>query len=353
MTQETSVVHSTQGGTTASAVSPTKAQNQPETEENARSVCPDCEGQIITDEAAGERHCADCGMVVEEDRIDHGPDWRNFDNETNNSRVGAPTTKALHDKGLSTQISWQNKDAHGNRISSRKRSRMSRLRKWDERFRTRDTREKNNKKGFTEIRRMASALGLPSNVTETAAVIFKQASEEKVLIGRSIEAVATGATYLAAQLEGIPRTFDEFARVSRVERCDIRRAQSCIDKTLNLPIKPTTPEAYIPRFANKLDLSEQVVTEAKRLSNHLSDTNHISGRKPSALAAVALYTASLTLGERITQNAVSKSGLASEVTTRNTYKLFLDADPECDYSLEELEPLNSAEIYCKVKPRKQ
>jgi transcription initiation factor TFIIB len=350
MTHRTSVVTAPQESATTSAVSPEEARQEPGSSRQDESTCPDCEGTIITDEAAGERHCADCGMVVEENRIDHGPDWRNFDHETDNSRVGAPVSEALHDKGLSTQISWQDRDANGNRISSRKRRRMSRLRKWDERFRTQDVRDRNNKKGFTEIQRMTSALGLPTNIAETSAVIFRQASEQKVLLGRSIEAVATGATYLAAQLEGIPRTFDEFAHVSRVERVAIRRAQSAIDKKLKLPIKPTTPEVYIPRFANKLDASERVVTEAKRLTSHLSETNHISGRKPSALAAVALYAASITLGTQMTQNTVDESGLASEVTVRNTYKLFLDADPTCEYTLDELESMNSAEIKSELSP---
>lgn len=350
MTHRNNVIAATRDSSTVSAVSPEETTQEPASSPQEKNVCPDCDGTIITDEAAAERHCADCGMVVEEDRIDHGPDWRNFDDETDNSRVGAPASEAMHDKGLSTQISWQNRDANGNRISSRKQKRMSRLRKWDERFRTQDTRDRNNKKGFTEIRRMTSALGLPTNVSETGAVIFRQASEQQVLAGRSIEAVATGATYLAAQLEGIPRTFDEFAQVSRVGRADIRRAQSAIDKELNLPIEPTTPEVYIPRFANKLDVSEQMVTEAKRLTDHLSKTNHISGRKPSALAAVALYTASITLGKHITQSSVDEAGLASEVMVRNTYKLFLDADPQCELSLKQLESMNSAKIKDKLNP---
>jgi len=46
----------------------------------------------------------------------------------------------MHDKGLSTNIGWQDKDAYGKSLSSRQREKMQRLRTWNERFRTRDSR---------------------------------------------------------------------------------------------------------------------------------------------------------------------------------------------------------------------
>ena len=42
------------------------------------------------------------------------------------ARTGAPMTVMLHDKGLSTDIDWQNKDYSGKTISSRYRSQFYR-----------------------------------------------------------------------------------------------------------------------------------------------------------------------------------------------------------------------------------
>ncbi|WP_275264636.1 TFIIB-type zinc ribbon-containing protein, partial [Halobellus captivus] len=39
-------------------------------------VCPECGGTLITDETHGETVCSDCGLVVDEDSIDRGPEWR-------------------------------------------------------------------------------------------------------------------------------------------------------------------------------------------------------------------------------------------------------------------------------------
>ena len=154
------------------------AEHASETESETESAdeelrCPECSGQLATDTEHGETVCVDCGLVVEEDEIDRGPEWRAFDSKEkdNKSRVGAPTTNMMHDKGLSTNIGWQDKDAYGKSLSSRQREKMQRLRTWNERFRTRDSKERNLKQALGEIDRMASALGLPDNVRETASVI--------------------------------------------------------------------------------------------------------------------------------------------------------------------------------------
>ncbi|MFB6270402.1 MAG: transcription initiation factor IIB family protein, partial [Halobacterium sp.] len=102
-------------------------------------TCSECGGRVVNDEEHGETVCVECGLVIEEDSIDRGPEWRAFDSKEKDqkSRVGAPTTNMMHDKGLSTNIGWQDKDAYGNSLSSSQRQKMQRLRKWNERFRTR------------------------------------------------------------------------------------------------------------------------------------------------------------------------------------------------------------------------
>ncbi len=73
--------------------------------------------------------------------------------------------------------------------------------------------ERNLKQALGEIDRMASALGLPDNVREMAAVIYRRALNEDLLPGRSIEGVATPALYAAARQAGVPRSLDEITEV--------------------------------------------------------------------------------------------------------------------------------------------
>ena len=290
-------------------------------------TCPECGGQLATDTEHGETVCVDCGLVVESDEIDRGPEWRAFDSREKDqkSRVGAPTTNMMHDKGLSTNIGWQDKDAYGRQLSTRQRQKMQRLRTWNERFRTRDSKERNLKQALGEIERMASALGLPENVRETASVIYRRALDENLLPGRSIEGVSTAALYTAARQAGIPRSLDEIERVSRVDRMELTRTYRYIIRELNLEVKPADPESYIPRFVSDLDLSDEVERRARELIEAARGDGLLSGKSPVGLAAAAVYAAALLCNEKVTQNDVSEVADISEVTIRNRYKELLEA----------------------------
>ncbi|SDF77587.1 transcription initiation factor IIB [Halorientalis regularis] len=302
------------------------AEETSETE--SATTCPECGGNLVTDTEHGETVCGDCGLVVEEDEIDRGPEWRAFDasERDEKSRVGAPTTNMMHDKGLSTNIGWQDKDAYGNSLSSSQREKMQRLRTWNERFRTRDSKERNLKQALGEIDRMASALGLPKNVRETASVIYRRALDEDLLPGRSIEGVATASLYAAARQANTPRSIDEMITVSRVGEMEMTRTYRYIVRELNLEIQPADPESYVPRFASDLDLSDETERRARELLDSARETGLLSGKSPVGLAAAAVYAASLLTNEKVTQSEVSEVASISEVTIRNRYKELLEAE---------------------------
>ncbi len=289
--------------------------------------CPECSGRLETDTEHGETVCTECGLVVESDEIDRGPEWRAFDagERDSKSRVGAPTTRMMHDKGLSTNIGWQNQDAYGRALSSRQRQKMQRLRTWNERFRTRNSKERNLKQALGEIDRMASALGLPKNVRETASVIYRRALNEDLLPGRSIEGVATAALYAAARQAGTPRSLDEVVTVSRIDRMELTRTYRYIVRQLNLEVKPADPESYVPRFISDLDLSDETEHRARELLRNAKETGIHSGKSPVGLAAAAVYAAALLTNQKVTQAQVSEVANISEVTIRNRYKELLNA----------------------------
>ncbi|GGN17099.1 transcription initiation factor IIB [Halarchaeum nitratireducens] len=312
---------------------PTQSDEQEREQESAADeelVCPECGGNLVVDESHGETVCEECGLVVDEDEIDRGPEWRAFNSQEKDqkSRVGAPTTNMMHDKGLSTNIGWQNKDAYGNSLSSRQRQKMQRLRTWNERFRTRDSKERNLKQALGEIERMASALGLPKNVRETASVIYRRALDEDLLPGRSIEGVATAALYAAARQASTPRSLDEVTNVSRVEKDEIARTYRYVVRELSLEIAPADPTSYVPRFVSDLGLSDEVERQARDLLESAKREGIYSGKSPVGLAAAAVYAAGLLTNDRVTQNQVSEVANISEVTIRNRYHELLEAQDD-------------------------
>lgn len=301
-------------------------EEQKKREKERTSVCPECGGRLEVDEERGETVCSQCGLVVEEDEIDRGPEWRAFDatERDEKSRVGAPSTKMLHDEGLSTTIGWQDRDASGRMLSSRQRRKMQRLRTWNERFRTRDSQERNLKQALGEIERMASALGLSQSIRETASVIYRRALDEDLLPGRSIEGVATAALYAAARQTSSPRSLDEVATVSRVDREEIARTYRYVVRELGLEIEPADPVQYVSRIVSSLDLSEEVERRARELLTTAVETGRTSGKSPVGLAAAAVYASSILCKETVTQSEVSDVANVSEVTIRNRYHELLE-----------------------------
>ncbi|WP_136715787.1 transcription initiation factor IIB [Halorientalis salina] len=308
----------------------TRTTEETDEQEEEQIDCPECGGSLVMDNEHGETVCEDCGLVVDENEIDRGPEWRAFDasEKDEKSRVGAPTTNMMHDKGLSTNIDWRDKDAYGNSLGSRQRQKMQRLRKWNERFRTRDSKERNLKQALGEIDRMASALGLPENVRETASVIYRRALDEDLLPGRSIEGVATSSVYAAARQAGVPRSLDEITDVSRVEKSEIARTYRYVVRELGLEVKPADPESYVPRFASSLELSDEAEHRARQLLQNAKEQGVHSGKSPVGLAAAAVYAAALLTNEKTTQAAVSEVADISEVTIRNRYHELLEAEQD-------------------------
>ena len=294
-----------------------------ETEIDLDSVDP----EDVVRTSDGELIHEETGLVLEDDQIDRGPEWRAFTHSErqDKSRVGAPTTKTMHDKGLTTTIDWKNQDAYGRSLSSEKRSQMHRLRKWQERIRTKDAGERNLQFALSEVDRMASAMGVPRAVREVASVIYRQALSEDLIRGRSIEGVSTAALYAACRKEGIPRSLEEIAEVSRVERKEIGRTYRYISQELGLEMRPVDPKRYVPRFSSQLDLSEEVQAKAKEIIDTTAEQGLLSGKSPTGFAAAAIYAASLLCNEKKTQREVADVAQVTEVTIRNRYQEQIEA----------------------------
>ncbi|MEW6069262.1 MAG: transcription initiation factor IIB [Candidatus Thermoplasmatota archaeon] len=285
--------------------------------------CPECESAHLTrDYERGELVCEDCGLVIDEAYIDQGPEWRAFDTEQGErrSRTGAPVTYTIHDKGLSTEIGWKNKDFYGKSIPTRSRAQLYRLRKWQRRIRVSNATERNLAFALSELERMASAVGLPRNVRETAAIIYRKAVGKNLIRGRSIEGVAAAALYGACRQCNVPRTLDEIAGTSRVSRKEIGRTYRFMSRELKLRLMPTSPQDYIARFCSELKLGSDVQTKANEILKIATEKELTSGRGPTGVAAAALYVASVMCGQRKTQREVADIAGVTEVTIRNRYK---------------------------------
>jgi len=276
----------------------------------------------VKDYERAEVICIECGLVIRDKIMDTGPEWRAFDHEQKEkrARVGAPMTYTIHDKGLSTMIDWRNRDSYGKHLAPGKRAQIYRLRKWQRRIRVSDATERNLAFALSELDRMSSHLGLPRNVREIAACLYRKAVEKKLIRGRSIEGVAAAALYAACRQAKVSRTLDEVAEVSKVTKKEIGRSYRFIARELKISIPPTNPIDYVPRFTSSLKLPGEVQAKAIEILKKASENGLTSGRGPTGVAAAAIYIASVIMNERRTQRDVAEVARVTEVTVRNRYK---------------------------------
>ena len=285
--------------------------------------CPECgSNHLSKDYSRAELVCRNCGFVLDENMIDQGPEWRAFDSEQREkrARTGAPMSYTIHDKGLSAMIGWKNRDSYGKSIPTRNRAQIYRLRKWARRIRISNATERSLAIAFSELDRMASGMGLPRTVRETAAMIYRKAALKKLVRGRSVEGVITAALYAACRQCHVPRTLDEISNVAHISRKELGRTYRYVSRELGLRLLPTSPEDYISRFCSELKLSSDVQAKTMEILQEATRRELTSGRGPTGIAAASLYIASVLCGERRTQREVAVVAGVTEVTIRNRYK---------------------------------
>ena len=285
--------------------------------------CTECESEhLVRDYQRGELTCRTCGLVIDENQIDQGPEWRAFDAEQNERRArgGSPMNPLVHDKGLSTDIAWSNRDSYGNVVPSKNRSQLYRMRKWQNRTRANNSADRNLALALKELNRLASKIGLQRQVRETAAMLYRKAVQKNLVRGRSIEGVAAATLYGACRQCEVPRTLDEITKASNATKKEVGRTYRYISRELGLNLMPASPVAYITRYSRELGLSGKVEDAAIKILQEATESELTSGRGPTGVAAAAIYLASVVYNQRKTQKVIADTVGVTEVTIRNRYK---------------------------------
>jgi transcription initiation factor TFIIB len=287
------------------------------------NICPECGNpSLIMDTSRGEKICNNCGLVLYQKMIDSGPDWRAFSKEEENrrARTGAPTTLTLHDKGLSTVIGWKNKDAYGRNISPKNKAKVYRLRKWNIRTRTNKSIDRNLSNAMNILDRLCSQLTLSKDMKEFAAYIYRKIALKNLIRGRSIEAMVIASLYLTCRLNSIPKTLEDFAEFTLLNKKKIADCYKLIVKELKIRTKARDAVSFIPRFCAELDLSRKTQNRATQILKLAKKYRITAGKAPTGLAGAALYVAAIQEGERRTQKEVSSTVGVTEATIRNRFR---------------------------------
>ena len=269
---------------------------QPKTEnvqiQQLAEKCPECLGDnLVHDYDTGETICGDCGLVLYDQMVDKGPEWRAFtvQEKTSRSRVGMPTSYSIHDKGLSTTISQVDRDALGRKLPLSTRLQMWRLRKWQIRSRVHSSVDRNLSQAMGELDRLSGQVSIPQAVKEQAAIIYRKALDKGLVRGRTIAGVAAASLYAACRKKGTPRTLREISEASLVDKKDVARCYRLLLQELEFHMPVSDPLTYVSKIAEKNGISGRTQGAAIALLREAKRRRVASGRDPMGMAAAELY----------------------------------------------------------------
>jgi transcription initiation factor TFIIB len=138
--------------------------------------------------------------------------------------------------------------------------------------------------------------------------------------GRSVEAMAAAALYMACRMMKMPRPLDELVRYTKASRREVARCYRLLLRELNVKVPISDPVLYISRIAEQLKLSGEVVKTAIDILQKAKKAGITAGKDPAGLAAAAVYIAALMHGDNRTQKDFAVAAGVTEVTVRNRYK---------------------------------
>jgi transcription initiation factor TFIIB len=288
-----------------------------EREPAGRSVCPECDGRVVTHDE--ESFCADCGLVVAAEWVDRSPTLADL-GKIGNADQSIETVDPLRtDKGLHTKIA-KSTDGHGNPLSNDQWEKFQRLRKWHKRYQFGEDRKRTKRlnEGLRDVEMIGGNLGLPDHVVKTAARYLRRASEARLAGGRMAwEALAGGAVLLAARGSSIER--DEihvdvatYTKAPHERVCAAARKIRC---ELGVDTVPVTWPNAVMTIVDALDddaLPGSAAVRTWRLAQHLMDLGDQvpvgPGTSRLTIAAAALYGADrLTPQKHLTQGQVAEA----------------------------------------------
>lgn len=308
---------------------------------NVRLICKDCREDpptLFEDHASGDLICASCGLVLQQRSIDTSSEWRTFSNDDQGnddpSRVGDGPNALLNGAQLNTNIAFGDGGIRSKELH---------------RAQNKANLDKGNKsllQAYKQIGALCDGWQLPTNVSDTAKYLYKDADESKIFKGKSQEALIAGCVFLACRRNGVPRSFREVMELTKVSKKEIGRIFKMLEQfdmkrkndtkgtattmvaggavVFNEGYKGSAtadPKDLCYRYCSMLDMQNQTTNVAVALAEQMTKTGALAGRSPLSSAAACIFMAGQLMGEAKSAKEIQAVARVSDSTIRHAYKL--------------------------------
>jgi transcription initiation factor TFIIB len=307
-------------------------------QEHALHVCEDCDSILVIMED-GFPTCTrpSCGRMYK-NVLDHSPEWRFFGggdkHAVDPTRCGGPINPLLVESSFGCKIL----------CDSRSTYEMKKIKKWTE-WQSCPHREKSLYEEFQFITTMAQNAGIPRIFIDSAMVIHKDLSEQKMFRGMNRDGIKAASIYLSCRLNGCPRTAHEIAGIFHLDRqsatygCStavkiLNNVERSMDPKFKTELATTKPSSFIERFCSYLHIPHELAMLAKFIASKVEQSGIIcDDNTPQSSAAGIIYFVSNVFGLNIYKMKIKEICGVSEVTINKCHKklhaMMDDLIPKC------------------------
>jgi transcription initiation factor TFIIB len=201
--------------------------------------------------------------------------------------------------------------------------------------------ERNLVQAFRDISSWCDQFSLPKTISDIAKQLYKRSDEEKLLRGKSLDAVIAACIFIACRQARVPRTFREICNLTHVPKKTLGQCYKTLEQAFNLSsgahqnatdgskpdaanVKTTRAEDLLSRYFNHLDLPPNFQPVCESIIKTARQKGIAIGRSPISICGGAIWFTSQLLGQPKPLKEVSQVAGVSEGTIKLVHRAFYD-----------------------------
>ena len=288
-----------------------------------KDICHCCNTALfITEE--GFQACSNksCGVIYKV--IDQGAEWRFYGGDDNQSsdptRCGMPINPLLEQSSYGCKILCPAKSTYE----------MRKIRRYTE-WQSMPYNEKMRYDEGHRISILANQGGIPQMIIDEAMRLHKKISDAKSFRGLNRDGIIAATIYVAARINGYPRSAKEIATIFHLDNTSAtrgcRNAISIINELENemensekTSLGQTTPSSFIERYCSHLNINAELTKLCKFIAQKIQKNNLIPENTPNSIASGILYFVAQKCNLNVSKRSVHNVSDVSEVTINKCFK---------------------------------
>lgn len=288
-----------------------------------KDICHCCNTALfITEE--GFQACSNksCGVIYKV--IDQGAEWRFYGGDDNQSsdptRCGMPINPLLEQSSYGCKILCPAKSTYE----------MRKIRRYTE-WQSMPYNEKMRYDEGQRISVLANQGGIPQMIIDEAMRLHKKISDAKSFRGLNRDGIIAATIYVAARINGYPRSAKEIATIFHLDNTSAtrgcRNAISIINELENemensekTSLGQTTPSSFIERYCSHLNINAELTKLCKFIAQKIQKNNLIPENTPNSIASGILYFVAQKCNLNLSKRSVHNVSDVSEVTINKCFK---------------------------------